>query len=176
MVTATPIFHVHPCSLCGEVTSCAWSDCLLTDQRFADHEDGPPIMLAAGHRMCSDCERGFDEVDALPPVARGPLGGGALIRVVARGTRAALGMAARDPERAPDELARHVDPLAPVDETKRDSETWFRIGAVCGAKDAWAGTPFRIPPDAPPGEPACAYLHGWSNAASVVMQIRLEVG
>jgi hypothetical protein len=123
-----------------------------------------------------ELQAAIDEVDALPPVTRGPLGGGALIRVVARGTRAALGMAARDPERAPDELARHVDPLAPVDETKRDSETWFRIGAVCGAKDAWAGTPFRIPPDAPPGEPACAYLHGWSNAASVVMQIRLEVG
>lgn len=164
--------HIHECTHCDSRTPCRDAcELLAGPSRIGEMRRGQP-------RPCSDCERGIDAVDNLRrprPRSTRELSGAALVRVVARATRAALAMAARDPEAAPGELARHVEPLAPADPTQRDPDTWYRLGAVLGAKDAWAGSPFRPPPDAPKGEAGCAYVLGWSNAAAVVMQIRTEV-
>ncbi len=158
--------HTHYCPHCDTHRRCN-DDCDTNPSHGVRGIDvGLPIT-------CSDCEKPIAEVDDLPNPTRGQLAGVALIRVVKRGARAAIAMAKRDPEAAPDELARHVDPLYPLEATRTDADSWYRMGAVRGAKDAWSGAAFRPPPDCPPPV-AMEYVVGYNCAAAVVNQVRFE--
>ncbi len=163
--------HVHFCPHCDRRFPCSDACDLFSESLVIDGI----YIKQGGHHPCSDCEQPIAEVDALPNPERGPLAGVALIRVVKRGVLAALRMAKQDPEAAPDELARNVDPMYPRDPTRTDADSWYRMGAVRGAKDAWSGALFRPPPDCPPNV-AMDYVVGYNCAAAVVNQIRFEVG
>lgn len=180
MTTATPVFHVHRCALCGDANPCAWSDCLLTDEVLAPHEDGGVILIAAAARDCSSCKDAIAEVDALPFPERGPLSFATIDRVTSRATRAALDAARRDPEDGPRKFAEHVEPLYARDCARQDPDAWARHGAVLGAKAGWSGEAASsmpmLPPDCPRGAAARCYVGAWSFAAGVVMQICMEVG
>lgn len=124
---------------------------------------------------CAGCVEAIEQAERLPAVRRPELGIATLVRIVARGTRAALAMRSRDPERCLGELLKHVEPMGPVDTTRSDPDTWARLGAVAGARDGWAGEPSRMPPDCPRGEAGAAYASAWYIAANMVTMIRMEV-
>jgi len=159
-VEASTAGHAHRCSLCGKSKMCTAPGC--------DRLPGEP-------NRCDSCTGALDAVDALPNPKRAELGIATLVRIVARGTRAALAMRSQDPERCPDVLEQYVAGMLPVDPTRTDADTWARLGAVQGARDAWAGAQWRPPPDCPPGEAVAAYVIGWQASASMVMKIRMEV-
>lgn len=168
--------HYHRCSLCNvPPISCDSPMCWTEPQFFGD-----ALVYMGRERPCSACEAGLAEVDNLPTPQRGELGGATLVRVCARATRAALVVAATHPEDAAEKFAQHVDALAPVDDARTDPDTWWRLGAVAGAKAAWAWDPkagpvFRLPPDAPKGEAAECYLLAWNDSSSVVLRVRMEM-
>jgi hypothetical protein len=165
--------HVHECRLCSSPTRCL-DDCRLDP---VQEHYGDWVVSVGELRTCTECEAGLDEIDAKPNPERGQLSGVALIRVVKRAVLAAIDMAKRDPESSPSELARYVNPLSPgASMRERDPDAWYRLGAVCGAKDAWQGVAFRLPPDCPRGDSMMAYTQAWMCSAAVVMEIRMEVG
>lgn len=153
--------HAHRCPLCNEPKMCHRQGC--------DRLPGEPLT-------CEACSGALGKLDDTPAPKRPELGIATLVRIVARGTRAALAMRATDSERCPAMLEQHIASVLPVDPTRTDADTWSRLGAVQGARDAWAGAQWRPPPDCPPGEPGAAYVIAWQAAATVVMQIRMEVG
>jgi hypothetical protein len=169
--------HHHICNLCPGPHTCSLDTCRTEPQM-----DGPNgLIQMGGPKPCPAHEAEIAGVDDLPrPTLIRELGGATLIRVVARATRAALDVAAVNPEHAPGKFAAHVDALSPVDPTRTDADTWWRLGAVAGAKAAWAadlppGPVYRIPPDSPRGEAGACYAAAWNVAGSIVLQVRMEV-
>ena len=151
--------HAHRCPLCLEPKMCNREGCTVpSTERLA----------------CESCSGALDKLDDTPAPKRPELGIAGLVRIVARGTRAALAKRATDPVR-PAVLEQHIAGMLPVDPTRTDADTWARLGAVQGARDAWAGEQWRPPLDCPPGEAGAAYVIGWQASAGVVMQIRMEV-
>lgn len=152
--------HAHRCNLCDVVKMCNREGCTVP---------------STDRTTCESCSGALDRLDDTPAPKRPELGITTLVRIVARGTRAALAMRATEPERCPAVLERHIAGMLPVDPTRTDADTWARLGAVQGARDAWSGAQWRPPPDCPPGEATVAYVAAWNTAAFVVAKIRMEV-
>ena len=125
---------------------------------------------------CLACTEQLDGLDREPAPARPAMAVDVLVRVVARGTRAALGQRARDAEKCLSVLEQHLAGVAPIDGTRQDADTWARLGAVAGARDTWTANPSRLPKDCPAGEAAAAYVIAYQGAAMIVAQIRQELG
>lgn len=167
--------HYHRCNLCpADAVACESDQCWTEPQL-----DGPGIVLVGKPRACERCESILDDV-AEHPTPRGELGIPTIVRVVSRATRAALSVAQTRPEDAADKFAEHVDGMRATSGEPSGPSTWARLGAIHGAKAAWAWEPadgpvFSLPAGVPPGESAECYMLAWNDASSVVLRVRMEV-
>lgn len=155
--------HDHPCTMCDASPTCS---------------DTCPTSLSKGFpRPCQTCSAVLDDIAEEPDPTRGELSVAGLVRCVARATRAAL---SADPWTRVETFNRYIDPLDAWDPNDDGADAWARRGCVAGAKAAWAadmppGPVFRVPPDAPKGEPGAAYVGAWNLAGSIVLTIRMEM-